>query len=59
MAAFMIFVLLPFLAALLPAALGRQFGQRSVDVMRGVTVVCVADRAEILPQMLSWLTVGN
>lgn len=39
MAAFVIFVLSPFLAALLPAALGGQFGERSVDVVRGVTVV--------------------
>lgn len=39
MAAFVIFVLSPLLAALLPAALRGQFGERSVDVVRGVTVV--------------------
>lgn len=39
MAAFVIFVLSPLLAALLPANLRGQFGERSVDVVRGVTVV--------------------
>lgn len=43
MAAFVIFVLSPFLAALLPASLGGQFGQRAVDVVRGVTVVWYED----------------
>lgn len=35
-----ILVLSLFLAALLPASLVGQFGQRSVDVVRGVAVVC-------------------
>lgn len=39
MAALVIFVLPPLLVALLPASLRGQFGQRSVDVVRGVTVV--------------------
>ena len=40
MAALVIFVLPPLLVALLPASLGGQLGQRPVDVVRGVTVVC-------------------
>lgn len=49
MAAFVIFIFPPFLAALLPAALGGQLGQRSVDVVRGVTVVCRDSQSESTP----------
>lgn len=43
MAALVIFVLPPLLVALLPASLRGQLGQRPVDVVRGVTVVCGGD----------------
>lgn len=49
MAAFVMFVLPPFLAALLPAALGGQLGKRAVDVVRGVTVVCRDSQSEGSP----------
>lgn len=51
MAGFLIFVLSPFLAALLPAALRGQLGQRPVDVMRGVAVVCRHSQSEGSPEV--------